>query len=60
MITDKETLKEYLEADKKALGVTQNRPRLFGQELWKYQISLRKYEYYLNRHAGGYSDFFGS
>ena len=53
MITDKETLRKYLEAEKKALGATGGRPHLFGQEVWKYQISLRKYEYYLNKRGGG-------
>ena len=59
MITDKKTLVEYLEADRKALGITQNKPHIFGQEIWKYQIALRKYEYYLNA-GGAFSCMFGS
>ena len=48
MITNKSELKEYLEADKKNLGFTKSRPRVFGDVVWKFQISLRYYEYYLN------------
>lgn len=48
MIRSKEDLLRYLEMDKKALGKEYNRPRLFGDEVWKFEITLRKHEYYLN------------
>lgn len=48
MITDKKSLKEYLEKDKYALGISRKFPRPFGDEIWKYQIYLRKHEYYQN------------
>lgn len=49
MIKDKKDLKEYLEADKKQLGIKRKYPRLFTDEIWKYEIILRKYEYWLNK-----------
>ena len=53
MITDKKELLHYLEADKKALGRKNNSPRLFDYT-WKYEIALRKYEYYSNcQYSGG-------
>ena len=52
MIRTKEELKEYLLADKIALKKEKNRPSFFGDEIWKFEICLRKYEYYMNR--GGY------
>lgn len=48
MITDKETLKFYLDADRFALGKSRKRPRLFSDEIWKFEILLRKCEYYTN------------
>ena len=42
-------LKEYLIADKKQLGITRRFPRPFTDEIWKYEITLRKYEYWMNR-----------
>lgn len=48
MITDKESLKFYLDADKFALGINRSRPKLMGDEVWKFQIALRKHEYYKN------------
>ncbi len=48
MITDKETLAFYLAADKYALGKKSKHPRLFSDEIWKFQILLRKCEYYKN------------
>ena len=49
MIRSKADLKEYLLADKKQLGITRNFPRPFADEIWKYEIVLRKYEYWMNR-----------
>mgnify|MGYP004485559545 FL=1 len=49
MIVDKNSLKEYLKADKEALGIKCKFVPLFGKEIWKFEISLRYYEFYLNR-----------
>ena len=51
MIITKEDLKEYIEKDKMALGIKSKHLPLFGKEIWKFQIILRYYEYYLN--SGG-------
>ena len=49
MITNTEDYKRYLLEDQIALGYkNKKRPRLFSDEIWKYQRSLRKAEYYLN------------
>ena len=45
MIKNKQDLKFYLAADKFALGITKQRPS-FNDEVWKFQIALRKVEYY--------------
>lgn len=53
MIDSKETLKRYLEQDKLALGRKQDkRPRFYGDEIWKFEILLRKVEYYINCKQG--------
>lgn len=53
MIDSKETLKKYLEQDKLALGRQADKsPRLYGDEIWKFEILLRKLEYYLNCGTG--------
>ena len=53
MIDSKETLKRYLEQDKLALGRRgDSKPRLFGDEIWKFEILLRKVEYYINCKSG--------
>lgn len=49
MIRTREELKEYLLADKIALKKKKNKPSFFGDEIWKFEIYLRKYEYYMNR-----------
>lgn len=36
----------YLEADRASLEMTRQRPRLFGDEIWRFQRLLRKIEYY--------------
>lgn len=48
MITDKESLAFYLAADRFALGKTRKHPKFFSDEIWKFQILLRKCEYYRN------------
>lgn len=47
MIKSKSDYLYYLEEDRKASDCI-GRPRLFGNELWKYTRLLRKYEYYVN------------
>lgn len=48
MIRTKEDLKDYMAKDKFALDITRKHPPLFGDEVWKFQIILRKREYYTN------------
>jgi serine O-acetyltransferase len=49
MITSKDELKTYLLQDKIALHKKNcPRPALFGDEVWKWEIVYRKYEYYTN------------
>lgn len=52
MIHSKEEYKEYLQADKRALGITRKRPKFFADEIWKFERALRKYEYYHNLNIG--------
>ena len=47
MIKTKKELKHFLKRDAIALRKhNQKRPHLFGDEIWKFQITLRKCEYY--------------
>lgn len=46
MITSKQELNEFLERDRLALHQTRSHPRSFGDDVWKYQIRLRKTEWY--------------
>lgn len=56
MIDSKETLKRYLEQDRLALGRKQDRrPKLYGDEIWKFEILLRKVEYFINCRSGIFS-----
>lgn len=48
MIMSKADLKYYLNEDKKALRCTAKRPRPCRDEIWRYQILLRKTEYHIN------------
>lgn len=48
MIRTKTDLRNYLDADKRNLGFTKPHPSLIGNEIWKFQIALRYYEYYYN------------
>lgn len=47
MIHSKKDLAEYLYSDKKALGRNRKRPRITDY-VWRYEILLRKCEYYTN------------
>lgn len=42
-------LKRMLEADRLSRGERRRRPRIFGDDIWKYQIILRKYEFWLSK-----------
>ena len=48
MIECKNDLKRYLKMDKYALNIEQKRPSFIGDEIWKFEIILRKHEYYTN------------
>ena len=48
MIECKDDLIRYLKMDKYALGVDRKRTRIIGDEVWKFEIILRKHEYYTN------------
>ena len=52
MIESKADLKRYLEQNRIALRKTKRRPSLAGDEIWQYEILLRKTEYYLNCKKG--------
>ena len=48
MIKDKQTLQLYLDADKFALGINRRFPRPFVDSIWKFERTLRYYEYHKN------------
>lgn len=48
MIQNREDLWYYLGRDRAAMGRTETHPRIMGDLIWKYLISLRKEEYYHN------------
>ncbi len=50
MIKTKDDLKFYLAADRFALGMTKKYPSI-NNEVWKYQILLRKTEYFKNNQS---------
>jgi serine O-acetyltransferase len=45
MITSKKQLIEYLEQDAKASKHNGIKPRMYGDEIWKYQYSMRMLDY---------------
>lgn len=49
MINSKKDLKYYLHRDKIALKKKRMKPKLFSDEIWKYQILLRKCEFFYNK-----------
>ena len=57
MIRTKEDLKLYLQKDKEALGIKRKLPHIIGDEIWKFQIALRKHEYYKNSGGGNFVDY---
>lgn len=48
MIKTKDDLKYYLEQDRILLNKKRRNPRFIGDEVWRYQILLRKEEYHHN------------
>ena len=52
MIKSKEDYLRYLEADRKANGFIRRIPLPFGNDIWKFLITLRRYEYHLNCYKG--------
>lgn len=53
MIDSKKAYRYYLEQDRIALGRKRDRrPRMFGDEIWKFEILLRKVEYDRNCRGG--------
>lgn len=52
MIKSKEDLKYYLEQDRIALYKKTKKPRPAGDEIWQYEILLRKTEYVINCKKG--------
>lgn len=48
MIKSKKDYIEFLEKDRKALGIKYKRPKLIGDEIWRFERQLRKTEYYKN------------
>lgn len=48
MIRTKKDLKEYVKHDA-ASSHRSTKRKFFGDEIWKYQLNLRKYEYYINK-----------
>jgi len=48
MIDSKKKLQMYLDADKFALGINRRFPRPFMDSIWKYERTLRYYEYHKN------------
>ncbi|MCD7726131.1 MAG: serine acetyltransferase [Clostridiales bacterium] len=57
MIDSKQTYFRYLKQDQIALGRQKDRrPRLFGDEIWKFERLLRKVEYYANCRSGAASE----
>ncbi len=52
MIRNKKDLLHYLEQDRLALRIANKKhPQIFGDEIWKFTIALRKWEYYSARHG---------
>ena len=53
MVKTKEDLKRYLESDKRSLSIKNKRPKLFSDDVWKFEIVLRKREYHYNNISKG-------
>lgn len=58
MIKSKDDLKRFLEMDRFAYHTDRKRPKIIGDEIWKFLIVLRKHEYYANVKKGLISKIF--
>lgn len=45
MIKNKKQLEYFMECDRVALGITRKRPRIIGDEIWKFERIMRKLNY---------------
>lgn len=52
MIRTKTNLSYFLKCDRIALGKKDKKPSIFGDEIWKFQICMRKLNYYKNNRGG--------
>ena len=52
MITSKDELSYYLECDRIALGKKRKSPSFFGDEIWKFQICMRKLDFHKHTRGG--------
>lgn len=59
MISNKEDYSRFLKQDRIALNCKTKYPRPFKDEIWKFQILLRKVEYYLNCKKGIWNKIVG-
>ena len=57
-IRNKNDLYEFLKADKFALKKNTKKPAFYGDEIWKFEISLRFCEYYKNCHPKSFLKYF--
>lgn len=55
MIKSKKELAYYLECDRIALRKRQKRPSFLGDEIWKFQICMRKLDFCKHTPGGGYT-----
>jgi serine O-acetyltransferase len=60
MIQSKEDYMFYLEADRIGLTIEHKRPKIIGDDVWKFQRLLRKVEYYTNCKKDIFSKIFVS
>ena len=52
MVKTKTDLNYFLECDRLALEKKGKKPGVFGDEIWKFQICMRKLNYYKNNRGG--------
>ena len=60
MIRTRDDLQDYLDKDKRALGMKKSRPSIIGDEVWKFEIALRMDEFYRNTKKINWQVFFGN
>ena len=53
MIESKADLKRYLESDKRALHIKHRKPKMFADDVWKFERILRHREYHYNMSVNG-------